>query len=70
LGGRYHDEENRVNVSECGISPEEVACAYGFASRLRDRYTVLDLAYDLGLLEELRGEVFADAGVVSQAAAR
>ena len=57
-------------VSECGISPEEVACAYGFASRLRDRYTVLDLAYDLGLLEELREEVFAEAGVVSQAVAR
>ena len=57
-------------VSECGISPEEVACAYGFASRLRDRYTVLDLAYDLGLLDELREEVFAEAGVVSQAAAR
>ncbi len=55
-------------VSECGISPEEVACAYGFASRLRERYTVLDLAYDLGLLDELREEVFAEAGVVSPAA--
>ncbi len=57
-------------VSECGISPEEVACAYSFASRIRERYTVLDLAYDLGLLEELGEEVFAEAGVVSQAAAR
>ncbi len=57
-------------VGECGISPEEVACAYGFASRLRERYTVLDLAYDLGLLEELREEVFAEAGVISQTVAQ
>ena len=51
-------------VSECGISPEEVGPAYHFASRIRERYTVLDLAYDLGLLEELREEAFAEAGVI------
>ncbi len=57
-------------VRECGISPEEATCAYRFASRLRDRYTVLDLAYDLGLLDELCEEVFTEAGVVSQPAAQ
>jgi len=53
-----------------GISDTELVNAYHFASRFRDRYTVLDLAYDLGLLEELGEEVFAEAGVVSQATAQ
>ncbi len=57
-------------LGECGISLEEAECAYRFASRLRDRYTVLDLAYDLGLLDELYEEVFTEAGVVSQPAAQ
>ncbi len=46
-----------------GISKADLDNAYRFASRFRDRYTILDLACDLGLLEELREEVFADAQV-------
>ncbi len=53
-----------------GISDTELVNAYHFASCFRDRYTVLDLAYDLGLLDELREEVFADARVVSESTAQ
>lgn len=53
-----------------GIGETELVNAYHFASRFRARYTVLDLAYDLGLLVELRDEVLAEAGVINQPTAQ
>ena len=43
--------------AEIGVSPEEARAALLFARHIRDRYTVLDLAADLGLLEELAAEI-------------
>ncbi len=50
-------------VAELGISERELGDAYHFARRFRPRYTVLDLAYDLGLLDELADEVLSASGV-------
>ncbi len=50
-----------LTAAELGISEAELLDGYRFARRFRDRYTVLDLAYDLGLLDELRDEVLATA---------
>ncbi len=49
--------------AELGLSKADLLNAYTFARRFRDRYTVLDLAYDLGLLDELRDEVLSASGV-------
>ncbi len=53
-----------TTAAALGIGETELVNAYHFASRLRARYTVLDLAHDLGLLDELRHEVLAEANAV------
>jgi len=52
-----------LTIHQLGIAPDELTNAYYYARYIRGRYTVLDLAYDLGLLEDLRDEVLADSGV-------
>ncbi|CAB5127442.1 Glycerol-1-phosphate dehydrogenase [NAD(P)] (EC [Olavius algarvensis associated proteobacterium Delta 3] len=44
-------------AADLGISREELTFAYRYARWIRDRYTVLDLAADLGLLEEWEEEI-------------
>ena len=39
------------------LSPIITLIIYRYARYIRGRYTVLDLAYDLGLFEDLREEV-------------
>jgi glycerol-1-phosphate dehydrogenase [NAD(P)+] len=46
-----------VSPAEFGLGPGAVREALIKAQMIRPRYTVLDAAYDLGLLEELAGEV-------------
>ncbi len=46
-----------VRAADVGVSPTEMRAAYHLARWIRDRYTVLDLAGDLGLLEVLEDEV-------------
>lgn len=42
-----------TTLDALGLSPEEARCALLYARFIRDRYTVLDLVADLGLLDEL-----------------
>ena len=44
-------------AEDLGISTEELRFAYHHARWIRNRYTVLDLAAELGLLEEWEEEV-------------
>ena len=53
-----------TTVAELGISPDEMRNAYLYARLIRPRYTGLDLAYDSGLLEQLRDEVLTASGVL------
>jgi glycerol-1-phosphate dehydrogenase [NAD(P)+] len=53
-----------TTVGELGISAEELRTAFVHARNIRGRYTVLDFAHDLGVLEELCQEVLIDSGVL------
>jgi glycerol-1-phosphate dehydrogenase [NAD(P)+] len=53
-----------TRIADLGVSREELGFAYRYARWIRDRYTVLDLAADLGVLETWEEEVLAGAGVV------
>lgn len=53
-----------TTIKQLGIAPDELTNAFRYARYIRARYTVLDLASDLGLLEELQNEVFAASGVL------
>ena len=44
-------------AADLGVSREEVEFAYRHARWIRDRYTVLDLAAELGVLEDWQDEV-------------
>lgn len=46
-------------IDGLGITGEELQFAYTYARWIRNRYTVLDLAADIGMLSEWRGEVLA-----------
>ncbi|MFZ1985848.1 MAG: hypothetical protein WAU91_15635 [Desulfatitalea sp.] len=46
-----------VRAADLGLSPRQVAFAYRNARWIRNRYTVLDLAAELGKLEEWGTEV-------------
>ena len=46
-------------AADLGLSPQEVKFAYRHARWIRNRYTILDLAADLGMLERWRAEALA-----------
>lgn len=52
-----------VTAAELGLSDEEVLLALRWARCLRARYTVLDLAWDLGLLDDWAEAVAAESGL-------
>lgn len=45
-----------------GLSPAQLRQSYWLARTIRSRYTVLDLVYETGLLEECVAELFAPGG--------
>jgi glycerol-1-phosphate dehydrogenase [NAD(P)+] len=46
-------------ISDIGISPDEMVFAYRYARWIRNRYTVLDLAAELGMLEMWEQDVLS-----------
>lgn len=56
-----------TTVGALGISAAEIHTALLHAKDIRGRYTVLDFAHDLGVLEPLCDEVLADSGVLEEA---
>ncbi len=51
-----------VTVSELGLTPEHLKHSFLAAREIRGRFTVLDFAADLGLLETLRDDVLRSSG--------
>lgn len=47
---------------QIGLTLEEVRASYAAARRIRRRYTILDLAYELGVFDQLVADVFATGG--------
>lgn len=45
-----------------GLSPEQLRASYWLARTIRSRYTVLDLAYETGVLDKCVAELFAPGG--------
>jgi glycerol-1-phosphate dehydrogenase [NAD(P)+] len=54
---------------EIGLRWEDFEATYSRARTIRRRYTVLDLAFETGILEECVGELFAPDGFWGRAAA-
>ncbi|RMF94454.1 MAG: sn-glycerol-1-phosphate dehydrogenase [Nitrospinota bacterium] len=53
-----------TTMRELGIGAEELRTAFLHAKDIRGRYTVLDFAHDLGVLEGLCEEVLSESGVL------
>ncbi len=53
-----------TTAAELGVDDDEARELFVVARDMRARYTVLDLAWDLGLLEELRDEVLERSGIL------
>ena len=53
-----------ITAAELGVSRDEARELFVVARDMRARYTVLDLAWDLGLLESLRDEVLDRSGIL------
>ncbi len=53
-----------VTARQLGLSPDEAREVFLLARDIRARYTVLDLAWDLGLLEELGERALEESGVL------
>ncbi|MCG3172711.1 MAG: Glycerol-1-phosphate dehydrogenase [NAD(P)+] [Myxococcota bacterium] len=53
-----------ISIDELGIDRQEAYRALTRSKDIRSRYTVLDLAADLGLLEQLADETLLDSGVL------
>jgi glycerol-1-phosphate dehydrogenase [NAD(P)+] len=54
-----------TTIRELGISAAEMRAAFLHARDIRGRYTVLDFAHDLGVLEALCEDVLAASGVLN-----
>jgi glycerol-1-phosphate dehydrogenase [NAD(P)+] len=54
-----------TTIRELGISVVELRNAFLYARDIRGRYTVLDFAQDLGVLERLCDDVLAQSGVLA-----
>jgi glycerol-1-phosphate dehydrogenase [NAD(P)+] len=48
--------------AEIGISPSQLRASYDLARTIRSRYTVLDLVYEAGILDQCVRELFAPGG--------
>ena len=59
LSAAYRAARVPTRIEQIGVSPQQARAALLFGRHIRDRYTVLDLAADLGLLEELAERVVA-----------
>jgi len=53
-----------VRAAELGLGADEAREVFLLARDIRARYTVLDLAWDLGLLDELAGPALAASGIL------
>lgn len=53
-----------TTIAELGISPDELRHAFLYARDIRGRYTVLDFAHDIGVLEGLCDDVIEASGVL------
>jgi len=51
-----------TRVSQLGLGPKHLEIAYAAAPRIRNRYTVLDFAHELGLFDALAPEVLEESG--------
>jgi glycerol-1-phosphate dehydrogenase [NAD(P)+] len=51
-----------TSVSQLGLTPDHLRRSFVAAREIRGRFTVLDLAAELGLLEALREDVLASSG--------
>lgn len=51
-----------TRADQIGLTWAQVEASYAPARRIRQRYTIYDLAYELGVFDELIGEVFAPGG--------
>jgi len=54
-----------VTAGQLGIPAREMREAYRLARDIRSRYTVLDLAWELGVLDELEDTVLEESGVLA-----
>jgi glycerol-1-phosphate dehydrogenase [NAD(P)+] len=54
-----------TTVHELGISVEELRTAFLHAKDIRGRYTILDFAHDLGVLEAVCEDVLSASGVLA-----
>jgi glycerol-1-phosphate dehydrogenase [NAD(P)+] len=54
-----------TSIRELGISAAELRTAFLHARNIRGRYTVLDFAHDLGVLEAWCDDVLAESGVLA-----
>ncbi|HUS14614.1 MAG TPA: iron-containing alcohol dehydrogenase, partial [Chloroflexia bacterium] len=55
--------------AEVGVSMADLRASYTLARTIRARYTVLDLVYEAGILEDCLAELFAPGGLWHRAAA-
>lgn len=46
-----------TTAAEIGINPGELRTSFLWAKEMRPKYVVLDLAYDLGILEQLADSI-------------
>ena len=53
-----------TTAAELGVSRDEARELFVVSRDMRARYTVLDLAWDLGLLESMRDEVLDRSGIL------
>ena len=51
-----------TSPAELGLRLDDLKATYVRAPMIRSRYTVLDLAYEAGVLEEIVEELFAPGG--------
>ncbi len=51
-----------VRVTDLSLTPAHLERAFRYARHIRDRYTVLDLAHDVGLLEDAADEILRRSG--------
>ena len=53
-----------MTAEEIGVSPAEAREVARFARDMRARYTIFDLAWDLGIFEEVLEDALHDSGVI------
>jgi glycerol-1-phosphate dehydrogenase [NAD(P)+] len=69
IGDMLHAAGCPVSPEEIGLGSEDFRATYARARMIRSRYTVLDLAYEAGILDECVEELFAPGGFWARDAA-